>query len=107
MTAHELNQTTEDDLRRIELFAAPFCSLLSLLVFRGFVAALLPLAVGGALDPHHAAAAGPAHRRVEIDVFAINIVTGLGLGLAIDYSLFLVTRFRERARAQAIQSSRR
>jgi uncharacterized membrane protein YdfJ with MMPL/SSD domain len=96
VTASELNQTTEDDLRRIELFAAPILLLLSLFVFRGFVAALLPLAAGGISILTTLFLLGLLTRWVDIDVFAINIVTGLGLGLAIDYSLFLVTRFRER-----------
>jgi uncharacterized membrane protein YdfJ with MMPL/SSD domain len=96
VTAHELNQTTEDDLRRIELVAAPILLLLSLFVFRGFVAALLPLAAGGVSILTTLALLGLLTHWVDIDVFAINIVTGLGLGLAIDYSLFLVTRFRER-----------
>lgn len=96
VTAYELNQTTEHDLRRIELFAAPILLLLSLFVFRGFVAALLPLAAGGASILTTLLLLGLLTHWVEIDVFAINIVTGLGLGLAIDYSLFLITRFRER-----------
>jgi uncharacterized membrane protein YdfJ with MMPL/SSD domain len=96
VTAYELNQTTEDDLRRIELFAAPILLLLSLFVFRGFVAALLPLAAGGVSILTTLFLLGLLTRWVDIDVFAINIVTGLGLGLAIDYSLFLVTRFRDR-----------
>lgn len=96
VTAYELNQTTEDDLRRIELFAAPILLLLSLFVFRGFVAALLPLAAGGVSILTTLFLLSLLTRWVDIDVFAINIVTGLGLGLAIDYSLFLVTRFRDR-----------
>jgi uncharacterized membrane protein YdfJ with MMPL/SSD domain len=96
VTAYELNQTTEDDLGRIELFAAPILLLLSLFVFRGFVAALLPLAAGGVSILTTLFLLGLLTSWVDIDVFAINIVTGLGLGLAIDYSLFLVTRFRDR-----------
>jgi uncharacterized membrane protein YdfJ with MMPL/SSD domain len=96
VTAFELNQTTEDDLRRIELFAGPILLLLSLFVFRGLVAALLPLVAGGVSILITLSLLGLLAEWVDIDVFAINIVTGLGLGLAIDYSLFLVSRFRER-----------
>jgi putative drug exporter of the RND superfamily len=95
VTSHQLNETTEDDLRRIELFAAPLILLLSLLVFRGFVAALLPLAVGVLSILSTLLLLGALTAIIDIDAFAINIVTGLGLGLAIDYSLFLVSRFRE------------
>jgi uncharacterized membrane protein YdfJ with MMPL/SSD domain len=95
VTAHQLNQTTEDDLRRIELFAAPILFLLSFLVFRGLVAAALPLVVGALSIVTTLVLLRLLTNVMEIDVFVINIVTGLGLGLAIDYSLFVVTRFRE------------
>jgi uncharacterized membrane protein YdfJ with MMPL/SSD domain len=106
VTVDELTKTTQDDLKRIELYALPLLLLLSFLVFRGLVAALLPVVVGvlsilttllllNALTPV-----------IDIDTFAINIVTGLGLGLAIDYSLFLVTRFREELeRRDAVEAS--
>jgi uncharacterized membrane protein YdfJ with MMPL/SSD domain len=96
VTAYELNETTEDDLRRIEIFAAPILLLLSLFVFRGLVAALLPLVAGGISILTTLSLLALLTNWVDIDVFAINIVTGLGLGLAIDYSLFLVNRFRQR-----------
>jgi uncharacterized membrane protein YdfJ with MMPL/SSD domain len=95
VTAHELTNTTQDDLRRIELYALPVLLLLSLLVFRGVVAAALPVLVGGLSILTTLALLNALTTVVDIDAFAINIVTGLGLGLAIDYSLFLVTRFRE------------
>lgn len=95
VTSHQLNSTTEDDLRRIELYAAPLILLLSLVVFRGLVAASLPLVVGAVSILTTLLLLGFLSAVMDIDVFAINIVTALGLGLAIDYSLFLVSRFRE------------
>jgi len=95
VTSHQLNSTTEDDLRRIEIFAAPLILLLSLVVFRGLVAASLPLVVGAVSILTTLLLLGFLSAVMDIDVFAINIVTALGLGLAIDYSLFLVSRFRE------------
>ncbi|MSO41000.1 MAG: MMPL family transporter [Solirubrobacterales bacterium] len=95
VASSQLNQTTEDDLRRIELFAAPILFLLSLLIFRGLVAATLPLIVGATSIILTLFMLKLLTGIVEIDVFAINIVTGLGLGLAIDYSLFVVSRYRE------------
>jgi putative drug exporter of the RND superfamily len=94
-TVDELTKTTQDDLQRIELFALPLLLLLSLLVFRGLIAAMLPVAVGGLSIVTTLLLLNALTTVMEIDAFAINIVTGLGLGLAIDYSLFLVTRFRE------------
>jgi uncharacterized membrane protein YdfJ with MMPL/SSD domain len=95
VTAYELNRTTEEDLRRIELIAAPLLFLLSLVVFRGLVAATLPLVVGALSIILTLLALRLLTDLMEIDLFVINIVTGLGLGLAIDYSLFVVSRFRD------------
>ena len=95
VTVDELTTTTQDDLKRIELYALPLLLLLSFLVFRGLVAAILPVLVGALSILTTLLLLNALTTIVDIDTFAINIVTGLGLGLAIDYSLFLVTRFRE------------
>jgi uncharacterized membrane protein YdfJ with MMPL/SSD domain len=95
VTVDELTTTTQEDLERIELYALPLLLLLSFLVFRGLVAALLPVLVGVLSILTTLLLLNALTTVVDIDTFAINIVTGLGLGLAIDYSLFLVTRFRE------------
>ena len=95
VTVDELTQTTQNDLQQIELYALPLLLLLSFLVFRGLVAALLPLLVGVLSILTTLLLLNALTTVIDIDTFAINIVTGLGLGLAIDYSLFLVTRFRE------------
>ncbi len=95
VTAFQLNHVTEEDLRRIELYAAPLLLLLSLIVFRSFVAALLPLTVGILSIISTLLVLRLLSTVMDIDLFAINIVTGLGLGLAIDYSLFVVTRYRK------------
>src|SRR3954451_2064900 len=100
VTVDELTKTTQDDLQRIELFALPLLLLLSLLVFRGLVAAMLPVAVGALSIITSLLLLNALTALVDIDAFAINIVTGLGLGLAIDYSLFLVTRFREELKSK-------
>jgi uncharacterized membrane protein YdfJ with MMPL/SSD domain len=106
VTVDELTTTTQDDLRRIELYALPLLLLLSLLVFRGLVAALLPVVVGALSILTTLLLLNALTTVVDIDTFAINIVTGLGLGLAIDYSLFLVTRFREELeRRDAVEAS--
>src|SRR3954464_5970423 len=104
VTVDELTKTTQDDLQRIELFALPLLLLLSFLIFRGLVAALLPVVVGLLSILTTLLLLNALTTVVDIDTFAINIVTGLGLGLAIDYSLFLVTRFREElGRARSMQ----
>ncbi len=91
----QLNDNTENDLRRIELYASPLILLISLLVFRSLVAAVLPLIVGGMSIAFTLAALRLLSQVMTIDIFALNVVTVLGLGLAIDYSLFMVSRYRD------------
>jgi RND superfamily putative drug exporter len=85
----------EDDLKRAELIAFPLVLLLSLWVFRGLVAALLPPLVGLASIATTLLGLRGLVELTDLSVFAVNLVTGLGLGLAIDYSLFMVSRYRE------------
>jgi len=90
----QVNQQASDDLAGGELLAFPVLALLTLLFFRG-VAAALPLAVGGLTVLSTFALLRLANLTVDLSPFALNLVIGAGLGLAIDYSLFLVSRFRE------------
>jgi RND superfamily putative drug exporter len=92
----EIGDQVSSDLARAELIAFPLLFLLSLWVFRSLVAALLPPLVG-ALS---IVTTFLLMRFVDSDVtsmsiYALNLVTGIGLGLAIDYSLFMVSRYRE------------
>jgi uncharacterized membrane protein YdfJ with MMPL/SSD domain len=91
----QMNEQTESDLRRAELIAFPFLFLLSLLFFRSLVAALLPILVGGLAIVGTMLVLRGASEVTTVSLFALNLVTGLGLGLAIDYSLFMVSRYRE------------
>jgi uncharacterized membrane protein YdfJ with MMPL/SSD domain len=91
----EVNRTVESDLRRAELIAFPLLFLLSLLFFRSLVAALLPLLVGALAIVGTFLGLRLASEVGSVSIFALNLVTGLGLGLAIDYSLFIVSRYRE------------
>jgi len=93
--AQDVNQIVEHDLRRAELLAFPLLFLLSFLFFRSLVAAALPLFVGGLAIVGTLAILRVANELTDISVFALNLTTGLGLGLAIDYSLFVVARYRE------------
>jgi uncharacterized membrane protein YdfJ with MMPL/SSD domain len=91
----EINKQVESDLRLAELFAFPFLFLLSLLFFRSLVAALLPLLVGVLAIVGTLLTLRVASEVTSVSIFALNLVTGLGLGLAIDYSLFIISRYRE------------
>jgi uncharacterized membrane protein YdfJ with MMPL/SSD domain len=91
----QVNAQVSHDLERSELLAFPFVFLLSLLFFRSLVAALLPPLLGGLAILCTFLALRIVGSFVDISVFALNLTTGLGLGLAIDYSLFMVSRYRE------------
>jgi RND superfamily putative drug exporter len=91
----QIAEQTETDLRRAELFAFPLLLLLSLLFFRGLVAAALPLILGAIAVVGALATMRAIHEVVPVTVTATSVITALGLGLAIDYSLFIVSRFRE------------
>jgi RND superfamily putative drug exporter len=96
LAQEQVGDQVSEDIARAELLAFPILFLLSLFVFRGFVAALLPLAVGGATIMVSFLAMRFVNGAIEpMSIFALNLITGLGLGLAIDYSLFMVSRFRE------------
>ncbi|MGI8801868.1 MAG: MMPL family transporter [Solirubrobacteraceae bacterium] len=82
------------DLGFAELLAFPLLALLAFFIFRG-VAALLPLAVGMTAILGTFLVLRAVNAALPLSVFALNLVIGLGLGLAVDYSLFLVWRFRE------------
>jgi uncharacterized membrane protein YdfJ with MMPL/SSD domain len=91
----ELNERTTSELARAELLAFPLLLLLSFWFFRGLVAALLPLLVGGFAIVLAFLGLRLIDQFTPISVFALNLVTGMGLGLGIDYSLFVLYRYRE------------
>ncbi len=84
-----------EDLLLAELIAFPLLFLVSLWVFRGFVAALLPPLMGALVIFGGFFLLGVGDEVMGLSVYALNLVTGLGLGLAIDYSLLMVSRYRE------------
>ena len=95
VAAAQVNTQVSTDLEHAELLAFPFVFLLSLLFFRSLVAALLPPLLGGLAIVATFFALRIIAGFVDLSVFALNLTTGLGLGLAIDYSLFMVSRYRE------------
>jgi len=90
-----------DDLQRAELASIPLSVIFLLLVFGTLVAALLPVGVGGAAVVAGVAGTLFLARFTDVSTYAINIVTLVGLGVAIDYSLLIVNRFREELLAGA------
>jgi uncharacterized membrane protein YdfJ with MMPL/SSD domain len=91
----EINSRTSSDLEHAELLAFPILLLLSLWVFRGLIAALMPLLVGGFAIVLAFVGLRLVDQFAGLSIFAVNLVTGVGLGLGIDYSLFILSRYRE------------
>ena len=92
---HEITKRTSSDLARAEALAFPLLLLLSFWVFRGLVAATLPLLVGGFAIVVTFLLLRLVDQFMGLSIFAVNLVTGIGLGLGIDYSLFILSRYRE------------
>ncbi|MGI8877246.1 MAG: MMPL family transporter [Candidatus Limnocylindria bacterium] len=97
----DFNHTLEADLQRAEIVSLPFALLLLVLVFGTVVAALIPLGVGILAVVGGIAGTLLLTRVTDVSQYALNIVTLIGLGVAIDYSLFIVNRFREELRRGA------
>ncbi len=93
--AAETNSIVGEDLIRAELIAFPLLFLVSFWVFRGLVAALLPPLMGALVIFGGFFFLGLGNEAFGLSVYALNLATGLGLGLAIDYGLLMVSRYRE------------
>jgi uncharacterized membrane protein YdfJ with MMPL/SSD domain len=96
-----MNKQVSADLERAETITFPIVALLLLIVFGGLVAASLPLLIGGVAILGAFALLHVLASITDVSVFSVNVVTMLGLGLAIDYSLFVIARFREELAANA------
>ncbi|HZV26085.1 MAG TPA: MMPL family transporter [Acidothermaceae bacterium] len=91
----EISGQVSTDLRRAELISLPIVLVLLIIIFGSLVSAGLPLAVGILAIVGASAVLRLLTTFVSVSVFALNLVTVLGLGLAVDYALFVVSRFRE------------
>ncbi|MFE7270006.1 MMPL family transporter [Streptomyces sp. NPDC057623] len=92
---HEMQTTIQEDLVRAEVIALPVTLVLLVMVFGSAVAALLPLGIGIVAILGTNALLRGLTEVTDVSVFAMNLTTALGLGLAVDYALFIVRRFRE------------
>ena len=103
----QVNKQVEEDLKKAEMLAFPLLFLLSLLFFRSLVASVLPLMIGGLAIVGTFLILRVASEFGSISIFALNLTTALGLGLAIDYSLFIVSRYREEIAKERARGWRR
>ncbi|GAA2369523.1 membrane protein [Catellatospora methionotrophica] len=91
----DANTRINDDITKAELISLPILLVLLVFIFRGLVAAVTPLFVGVLAVLGAFIAVRLIAQVTDVSVFAVNIITMLGLGMAIDYALFVVSRFRE------------
>ncbi len=97
---------SEKDLQRAEVVSLPIAALVLILVFASIVAAGMPLLVAGLAIPTSLAVINLLARETEMSIYVLNIATMLGLALAIDYSLFITSRFREElARGRSVEQA--
>jgi RND superfamily putative drug exporter len=97
----EINSRSDEDLVRAEMVAGPITLVLLVIILGGVVAGLLPLLVGAFTVLETLLILYVLGGVTDVSVFALNLTTALGLGLAIDYSLFILSRFRESLAAGA------
>ncbi|UGT40706.1 MMPL family transporter [Nocardia yamanashiensis] len=93
--AYTLNNTIASDVKRMELIALPAVAVLLFFIFGGIVAAALPLIIGGLTIIAANGMIMALTKYTEVNSFVSAVVSMIGLGLAIDYGLFIVSRFRE------------
>jgi RND superfamily putative drug exporter len=104
--SHSINGAISKDLAAAESIAIPLTMLLLVFVFGGLVAAGLPMMVGGLAILGSFFFVWVATQFTDTSIFALNLITGLGLGLGIDYALLMVNRFREeRKRGTAVDEA--
>jgi trehalose monomycolate/heme transporter len=91
----DVNDMTSEDLERAEMVSLPIVVLLALLIFGSLVAASMPAVVGALAVVGSLAVVRLLTTFTDVSVFSVNVISLLGMGLAIDYALFVISRFRE------------
>lgn len=91
----DIETVSQRDLRRAEVIVFPIALVALLVVFGSVVAAMVPLIVGGLSVTMVLGSLYLAAQYSDLSIFVLNLATMLGLGLAVDYSLFVTSRFRE------------
>jgi trehalose monomycolate/heme transporter len=99
-TEESINKQVTSDIGRAEGLSMPVLLILLLVIFGSLAAASLPLAIGGIAILGSFTALRLLTLATPVSIYSINITTILGLGLAIDYGLFMVGRFREELHRQ-------
>jgi RND superfamily putative drug exporter len=106
LAGQELDEQIAHDVFKAGAIALPLLLLLGFVVFRSVTSAVLPALVGALAFTMTLCALRPINAAHPLSIFSLNIVTGLAVGLSIDYSLLLVSRFREElSRGREVQDA--
>ena len=100
----DVNSQVSKDIARAESLSLPIVFILSLIIFGSLLSALMPTLVGGFAVIGAFAVVRLITGITQVSIFSINVITLLGMGLAIDYALFVVSRFREELAQQPDES---
>jgi len=95
LVTNEINKLVKSDVTKIEIITIPIVLLLLTLFFKSFIIALTPIFVSLFAIIFSFFSVSIISNFIDINIFAVNIITGLGLGLAVDYSILIVKRFKE------------
>ena len=91
----DVNEMSSEDLERAEMISLPIVVLLALLIFGSLMAASMPALVGALAVVGSLALVRLLTTFTDVSIFSVNVISLLGMGLAIDYALFMISRFRE------------
>ena len=101
----DLNEASEDDLRRAEIITIPIVLVALVVVFGSVVAAGMPMAMGVISIAITLALVHLLAQTTDMSIFVLNIASFLGLGMAVDYSLLMVSRFREELGSRGVEEA--
>ena len=101
----DIEKTSSDDLKRGEIIAFPLALIALALVFGSLVAAATPIVIGGCSVLAILASIFLLGQATDLSIFVLNLATMLGLGLAVDYALFITSRFREELAIRPVEDA--
>ncbi len=102
---YDMESISKSDLAKAEMYAFPLCLIVLVLAFGTLVSAGLPLAIGGISLVITLGIISLLSRMTDMSMYVMNIISMLGIGIAIDYSLLIVNRFREEITGNNLEDS--
>ncbi len=101
----DMEQVSTQDLHTVEMFTFPIALVLLALIFGTLVASAVPVVLGGVSVVTTLAVLDVLAQRIDMSIFVLNVTTMIGLGIGIDYSLFMVNRFRQEITRHSLEDA--